>query len=93
MVTTTDNARSIHYTYFYLDLQSGWTALHIAAMNGNQEVVQLLLQCGADKAAIDNVSRKCICSLCISPNPTCVFQCCVCITFEIMEMRYSYRVG
>lgn len=42
--------------YFLTGLQSGWTALHIAAMNGNKEVAQLLLQCGADKSAIDNVS-------------------------------------
>ena len=36
--------------------QSGWTALHNAAMSGNLPAVQALLQAGADPAVQDNVS-------------------------------------
>jgi ankyrin repeat protein len=36
--------------------QSGWTALHNAAMNCNLAAVQALLVAGADRDALDSVS-------------------------------------
>ena len=36
-------------------IQYGWTALYIAAQNGHREVVELLLQHGADVNAKDKV--------------------------------------
>ena len=45
------------YTY-----KDGWTALHIAAMRGHNDVVGLLLEAGSDIHAKDNVS---ICITCI----------------------------
>lgn len=36
--------------------QSGWTALHNAAMSGNTEAVQLLVKHGADTSVTDGVS-------------------------------------
>jgi hypothetical protein len=36
----------------------GWTALHKAAGNGHETVVQLLLEEGADVAAKDQIGRR-----------------------------------
>ena len=41
---------------FNFYLQSGWTALHNAAMNGFTRVVKLLLHNGANPYVMDNVS-------------------------------------
>ncbi len=37
-------------------MQSGWTALIRAAMNGHVNVVQYLVKAGANLEAVDNVS-------------------------------------
>ncbi len=41
-------------------LQSGLTALIVAARNGHVECARLLLDAGADKEAADNVRRVCL---------------------------------
>ena len=38
-------------------LQTGWTALHRACINGNAEVVKVLISNNADVAATSNVSE------------------------------------
>ena len=41
-------------------LQDGWTALHIACVNGYTKVVQYLLTNGANLSATDKVNHKII---------------------------------
>ena len=48
---------SLLYTY-----KDGWTALHFGARNGNNAIVEVLLEAGSDIHAKDNVS---ICITCI----------------------------
>lgn len=39
----------------------GWTALHIAAMNCNNNAVLALVKAGADKTLLDHVSSVSVC--------------------------------
>ena len=45
-------------TWLWRAPQNGWTALWNAAYRGHQEVVQLLVQAGADKDAPGKVTRE-----------------------------------
>ena len=51
--------------YIFLILQTGSTAIHIAAQNGFAEVVRLLLEHGTDVDIPDSVSVTATLCLCI----------------------------
>ena len=52
-----EHCLSCMYACLFFDcIQGGWTALHVACMNGHDKVVKILLQAGADLNIQDKVS-------------------------------------